>query len=128
MPVFVLVPIAFAGSLVYGLTGFGSGLITVPLAGLFFDLPFVLAVFALIDGLNAVRVWTTIASAHGVVHDAGVPRPPSTSTRQSRHDPKAARVSVAHRRGMSTPASAAARMTEVPSGTVTARPSMVRLT
>ena len=63
MPVFVLVPIAFAGSLVYGLTGFGSGLITVPLASFFFDLPFVLAVFALIDGLNAVRVWTSMPRA-----------------------------------------------------------------
>jgi uncharacterized protein len=63
MPVFVLVPIAFAGSLVYGLTGFGSGLITVPLASFFFELPFVLAVFALIDGLNAVRVWTSMPRA-----------------------------------------------------------------
>ena len=55
----------------------------------------------------------------GVVHEAGVPLRPSISTRHSRHDPNASRLSVAHSFGMSTPASAAARMTEVPSGTVT---------
>jgi uncharacterized membrane protein YfcA len=52
-----LLPISFLGSFVFGLTGFGSGLITVPLASFLFDLPFVLAVFSVIDGLNAVRVW-----------------------------------------------------------------------
>jgi len=53
----VLLPISFLGSFVFGLTGFGSGLVTVPLASFFFDLPFVLAVFSVIDGLNAVRIW-----------------------------------------------------------------------
>jgi uncharacterized membrane protein YfcA len=52
-----LLPISFLGSFVFGLTGFGSGLVTVPLASFLFDLPFVLAVFSVIDGLNAVRVW-----------------------------------------------------------------------
>jgi hypothetical protein len=60
-----------------------------------------------------------------VVHDAGVPRPPSTSTRHSRHEPKDFSESVAHNLGMSIPASFAARITEVPAGTVTSRPSIV---
>ena len=73
----------------------------------------------------SVRVETTMPSVHGVVQDAGVPFIPSTSTRQSRHDPNALSESVAHRRGTDTPASAAARMTDVPGGTVTDRPSTV---
>ena len=56
-------------------------------------------------------------SVHGVVHDAGVPFIPSTSTRQRRQEPNALRESVAQSRGMSTPASVAARSTEVPGGT-----------
>ncbi len=73
----------------------------------------------------SVRVLTTMPSLHGVVHEAGVPLPPSTSTRQSRHDPNAASESVAHSFGMLMPASAAARITDVPAGTVTSRPSIV---
>jgi hypothetical protein len=70
-----------------------------------------------------VCVRTTMSAATGVVHEAGVPRRPSISTRQSRQDPNASSLSVAHSLGMSTPASAAARMTDVPSGTVTGSPS-----
>ena len=65
---------------------------------------------------------------HGVVHEAGVPLPPSTSTRHRRQEPNAARESVAHSFGMLMPASAAARITDVPAGTVTSRPSMVTVT
>src|SRR6201999_1560094 len=54
---------------------------------------------------------------------AGVPFTPSTSTRHSRHEPNASSVSVAHSLGTSTPASAAARITDVPSGPCTDRPS-----
>ena len=70
---------------------------------------------------STLGVWvlTDIPSLHGVVHEAGVPRRPSTSTRQSRQDPNAPSVSVAHSLGISMPAVAAARMIEVPSGTVT---------
>jgi uncharacterized membrane protein YfcA len=50
-----LAPLAFLGSFVYGVTGFGSGLVTVPLASHLFPLPFVLAVFALVDAANALR-------------------------------------------------------------------------
>ncbi len=64
-------------------------------------------------------------SAHGVVQEAGVPRAPSTSTRHIRQEPKAFRESVAHSLGTSIPASAAARRTEVPTGTVTSRPSIM---
>src|SRR5258708_4893759 len=63
-------------------------------------------------------VFTFMPGEHGSVHDDGVPFPPSTSTRHSRHEPNASRLSVAHSLGMSTPASAAARMTDGPSGTV----------
>lgn len=48
--------IAFLGSLVYGLTGFGAGLITIPLATHFVALPFALSVFALVDFANALRI------------------------------------------------------------------------
>lgn len=48
--------IAFLGSLVYGLTGFGAGLITIPLATHFVPLSFALAVFALVDFVNALRI------------------------------------------------------------------------
>ena len=54
--VLVLAPLAFLGSFVYGVTGFGAGLVTVPLASHFFDIPFVLAVFALLDAVNAIRI------------------------------------------------------------------------
>lgn len=64
LPPLILAPIAFLGSFVYGLTGFGAGPITISLASLFFDMPFVLAVFSLIDSINVVRVWL---SARGSV-------------------------------------------------------------
>lgn len=48
--------IGFLGSLVYGMTGFGSSLVTIPLATHFVPLQFALAVFALMDLVNALRV------------------------------------------------------------------------
>ena len=66
--------------------------------------------------------------ATGVVQDAGVPLRPSTSITQSRQEPKALMLSVAQSLGISVPASIAARMIDVPSGTVTLFPSMVRVT
>ena len=65
-----------------------------------------------------------MSGATGVVHEAGVPLRPSISTRQSRHEPNALSESVAHSLGMSTPPRAAARITEVPAGTLTAAPSI----
>ncbi|HEY4638088.1 MAG TPA: sulfite exporter TauE/SafE family protein [Burkholderiales bacterium] len=47
---------AFAGSLVFGLTGFGSALVTIPLATHFVPLQFALALFALADLSSALRV------------------------------------------------------------------------
>src|SRR6478609_11546206 len=67
-------------------------------------------------------------SATGVVQEAGVPARPWISTRQSRQEPKASTMSVAQSFGISLPSSTAARMIEVPSGTVTATPSMVSVT
>ena len=55
----------------------------------------------------------------GVVQEAGVPLRPSISTRQSRHEPNALMLSVAQSFGISVPISIAARMIDVPSGTVT---------
>lgn len=51
-----LAPIALAGALVLGLTGFGSALVTVPLASHFLPLPFVLTVFAVVDLASVVRL------------------------------------------------------------------------
>ncbi|SPV10817.1 Uncharacterised protein [Burkholderia gladioli] len=64
----------------------------------------------------------------GVVQEAGVPRRPSISTRHSRHEPKGSSESVAHSLGTCTPASTAARITEVPAGTVTDWPSISSVT
>jgi len=72
---------------------------------------------------RGVWVRTTMPGSHGVVHEAGVPRLPSISTRHRRQDPKGWRESVAQSLGTPTPASAAARMTEVPTGTLTGMPS-----
>ena len=66
--------------------------------------------------------------ATGVVHEAGVPGRPSISTRHSRQEPNASSMSVAQSFGILVPSSIAARMIEVPSGTVTAAPSMVSVT
>lgn len=52
----LIAAIAFLGSLVYGITGFGSSLVTIPLATHFVPLPFALAVFALMDLANALRI------------------------------------------------------------------------
>lgn len=54
----VLIPIGFLGALVYGVTGFGSALVTIPLATHFVPLPFALAVFVLQDFSSALRVAT----------------------------------------------------------------------
>src|SRR5262245_40083719 len=70
-------------------------------------------------------VCTTMPSATGVVQEAGVPARPSISTRHSRQEPNASIESVAQSLGICVPISMAARMIDVPSGTVTLVPSMV---
>src|SRR4051812_48393620 len=64
----------------------------------------------------------------GVVHEAGVPLRPWISTRQRRHEPKDSSESVAQSLGTWMPASEAARMIEVPAGTVTGSPSISSVT
>ncbi len=66
--------------------------------------------------------------ATGVVQEAGVPARPSISTRHSRQEPNASTMSVAQSFGICVPVSIAARMIEVPSGTVTDLPSIVSVT
>jgi hypothetical protein len=73
-------------------------------------------------------VLTFMPGSTGVVQEAGVPRRPSISTRQSRQEPKGSRLSEAHSFGTETPASMAARITDVPEGTVTGLPSISRVT
>lgn len=53
---FWLVPLAFCGSMIYGITGFGSALLTIPVSSHFLPMPFSLAVFGLADLVNALRV------------------------------------------------------------------------
>ena len=77
---------------------------------------------------RSVWVCTTRPFMAGVVQEAGVPARPSISIRQSRQEPKASTMSVAQSFGICVPASMAARMIEVPSGTVTLLPSMVSVT
>ena len=64
-------------------------------------------------------------AATGVVQDAGVPPRPSISQRHTRQEPNASNESVAQSFGMRMPASIAARMIDVPAGTVTSCPSIV---
>ena len=70
---------------------------------------------------------TTMPSSAGVVQEAGVPLRPSISTRHSRQEPNASRLSVAQSFGIGLSTSAAAAITDVPAGTLTFRPSMVRV-
>lgn len=65
--VLALATIAFVAAFVYGVTGFGAGLVAIPLASLFFEMRFVLAVFALLDCVNAVRV--SLSRPRAVVRD-----------------------------------------------------------
>lgn len=51
-----LAVIAFTGALVFGITGFGAALVTIPLSTFVVPLPFALAMFALLDLTNALRV------------------------------------------------------------------------
>jgi hypothetical protein len=56
MELVALVLAAFAGSVVFGITGFGAALVTVPFATHFVSLPFALALFVLMDLANAFRL------------------------------------------------------------------------
>ena len=51
-----LAAIAFGGALIFGITGFGSALVTIPLAIHLVPLQFALALFAVCDLASAVRV------------------------------------------------------------------------
>jgi uncharacterized membrane protein YfcA len=52
----LLAPITFVGAILYGLSGFGSALITVPLAAQFLPLPFVIATYSVVDLAGALRL------------------------------------------------------------------------
>lgn len=52
----LLAAIAFAGALIFGITGFGSALVTIPLATHLVPLPFALALFAVVDLACALTV------------------------------------------------------------------------
>ena len=52
----VLVTAGFLGAVVYGLTGFGTALVTIPIATHVVSLPFALALYVLTDLANAFRV------------------------------------------------------------------------
>ena len=77
---------------------------------------------------RGVSVETFMPARTGVVQEAGVPLTPSISTRQSRQEPKGSRLSVAQSLGIGRLSRVAARITEVPSGTVIATPSISRET
>jgi hypothetical protein len=56
MELAALVVAAFAGSVVFGLTGFGAALVTIPIATHLVPMPFALALYVLMDLANAFRV------------------------------------------------------------------------
>jgi hypothetical protein len=64
----------------------------------------------------------------GVEQEAGVPARPSISTRHWRHETNASTLSVAQSFGIWVPDSIAARIIDVPSGTVISMPSIVSVT
>ena len=51
-----LAAIAFGGAFIFGVTGFGSALLTIPLATHLVPLPFALAMFSLLDCTSAWRI------------------------------------------------------------------------
>lgn len=51
-----LAVIAFAGAVIFGMTGFGAALVTIPLATHLVSLPFALGMFALLDCTSAWRI------------------------------------------------------------------------
>ncbi len=51
-----LAAIAFLGSVIFGITGFGAALVTIPLATHLVPLPFALALFVVMDLANAFRI------------------------------------------------------------------------
>jgi uncharacterized membrane protein YfcA len=54
--VLLLALFAFGGALIFGITGFGAALITIPLSTFIVPLPFALAMFAVLDLSNAIRI------------------------------------------------------------------------
>ena len=56
LTLFILVGLAFVGALVVGVTGFGSALVTIPIATQFVPLQFALPLFALVDLSTAFSV------------------------------------------------------------------------
>ena len=54
----LLAALGFAGSVMFGITGFGSALVTIPLALHLVPLPFALALFVLVDLANSYRIGT----------------------------------------------------------------------
>lgn len=91
-----LAAIAGLGSVIFGITGFGAALVTIPLATHFVPLPFALALFVLMDLANAFRIgfenprvavrgeWTRLVPAivlgtvAGVTLLVNLPRPAAT--------------------------------------------------
>ena len=73
-------------------------------------------------------VLTTMPSVHVVVQEASGLRWPSISTRHWRQAPIGSSSGWSQNRGIWTPSSSAARMTRVPFGTETWRPSIVTVT
>ncbi len=73
-------------------------------------------------------VRTTIPSATGVVQEVTGLGAPSTWTMHWRHAPAGSSRGWSQKRGIWTPRRSAARMTSVPGGTETSRPSTVRVT
>lgn len=96
MELVALVMAAFAGSVIFGITGFGAALVTVPFATHFVPLPFALALFVLMDLANAYRIgfenpkhavkreWTRLVptillgTVAGVTLLVNLPRPAAT--------------------------------------------------
>lgn len=91
-----LAAVAFLGSVIFGITGFGAALVTIPLATHLVSLQFALALYVLMDLANAFRIgfenprlavrgeWTRLAptivlgTVAGVTLLVNLPRPAAT--------------------------------------------------
>ena len=78
----------------------------------------------------SLGVWvvTFMPFSTGVVHEAGIALAALDLDQAEPARAERLELSVAHSFGMPTPASTAARITDVPSGTVTGMPSIVSVT
>ena len=72
--ILLLAPLGFAGAFIYGITGFGSALVTIPIGSMFVPLPFTLAVWAVVGEWMRMVPMVLLGIAIGVTLLVQLPR------------------------------------------------------